>query len=73
MLYKFRTKIKSVKEEFRQFNWHKDQDGKSTCDRESIGWFVHLEGSYEALNFGRNKPDIKEGQMVEVSIRRMGD
>lgn len=33
-----------------------------------LGWFVCLEGSWEKLHIGPDKPDLKIGQKVEVTL-----
>lgn len=36
----------------------------------SRGWFVHLEGSWEALYLGQDKPDLAAGDEVVIQIRK---
>lgn len=37
-------------------------------EEKSIGWFIHLEGSREALFLSMTKPEINKGDTVKVSI-----
>ena len=39
----------------------------------SMGWFLHLEGSYEALGLGPDKPDFQVGDKVEIIIQKTDD
>jgi hypothetical protein len=34
----------------------------------SLGWFVQLEGSHEALYLGRERPEIVSGDRVTVKL-----
>lgn len=36
----------------------------------SLGWFVHLEGSFESLNFGTKRPDIRPGDYMRISLEK---
>lgn len=36
----------------------------------SLGWFILLEGSHEALYLGREKPDFAAGDRVSITIRK---
>ena len=71
--YVFRTKVTSIREEFIKTNWHtvKDGNGKASqeCDTVSIGWFLSLQGSYESLHLGHEKPDLVVGQKIEIIVR----
>lgn len=37
----------------------------------SRGWFAILEGSYEALHLGMEKPELKAGDKIELRIRKV--
>lgn len=39
--------------------------------RESIGWFVSMEGSRESLFVGTDRPDLEAGHTLEVTLRRV--
>jgi len=69
--YSFNSKIISIKEHFEPVNWRMEvQDGKKipVCDQHSIGWYVKLEGSWESMYVGDEKPNLTEGEKVTVSI-----
>ena len=71
-VYKFLTKITSVKEHFKYENWRQIQreDGskETICQQISVGWFITLDGSRESLYISDTRPDLIEGQGVTVSI-----
>jgi hypothetical protein len=37
----------------------------------SRGWFVQFKGSYEAIFFGTEKPDIAEGDWMKISFEKI--
>jgi hypothetical protein len=41
--------------------------------RESLGWFVHFDGSREALFFGHERPDFYQGNTVRITFERIFD
>lgn len=41
--------------------------------RESIGWYVHLQGSYEALHLGFEKPAFAHGDKIKITFERIDD
>lgn len=46
-------------------------DDRVECETRELGWFMLLEGSWEALYVGGTKPEALEiGDEVEVIIRR---
>jgi hypothetical protein len=70
--YSFRTRIITIKEHFESKNWRLEVQGDGSklpvCDEKSIGWYIKLEGSWESMYVGLEKPDLAEGQAVTVSI-----
>lgn len=39
-------------------------------EKERLGWFLHLEGSYEKLYIGETAPQLQVGDRVRVTIRK---
>lgn len=51
---------------------HVTGTGPSAVFREvSRGWFVQFQGSYEALFFGREIPELEEGDFVKISFEKI--
>ncbi len=50
---------------------HRAGFGKdATFVKVSLGWFIQIEGSHEALYLGREKPLIETGDRVSITIRK---
>lgn len=70
MKYSFYTTVMKV------FNHHQvvrvDKSSTPGADpvahTEDRGWFVHLNGSYEAIYLGESAPAMKAGDRVRVTI-----
>lgn len=63
----FTTSVSAIKEEF----WQRYIEGvgkEAVFEKVSKGWFLHLDGSHEALFTGFDKPDIKIGSVATVTI-----
>lgn len=68
MRYKIKTRVKSVERISRVVrSWKVGDDVKQEI--EDLGYFVCFEGSWERLHIGNIKPDLEEGQPVEITIR----
>lgn len=65
--YVFHSRVQSVGERERVVRGYKEADQTVTIT-EPLGWFVHLEGSQEALFVGYEKPPFQKGQTVKVTI-----
>ena len=70
--YTFRTRVITIKEHFESTNWRLEDQGDGrkvpTCDQRSLGWYIKLEGSWESMYVGMEKPDLVQGQAVTISI-----
>lgn len=67
--YLIRTKVIEVREQFdREYISGHGYDAK--FGQKSRGWFVYFQGSYEALHVGAEKPDLKEGDDILITIER---
>jgi hypothetical protein len=74
-LITFRAKVMKVEEKRRALRTlktgEKNAEGKDVhkVEYENMGWFVHLEGSWESLHVGMDKPDLEPGQTMVVTMR----
>jgi hypothetical protein len=69
--YKFKSRVKSVKELKEKFNFRNVKykgENKVEYDERSKGYFINLEGSWESLYVGDEKPSFESGQEVLVTI-----
>jgi hypothetical protein len=64
---KFGAKLKRIEERFRE-KWLSGHGDTSKFEKISIGWFIHLEGSWESLFIGYEKPDLNVGDNVIITI-----
>lgn len=69
LVYKVRTKVIELNEVFRK-DYVSGHGPDAIFESVSRGWFVLLEGSYEALHLGFEKPNLAPGDEVEIIIRR---
>lgn len=69
MHIRIQTKVKELIEKEITTGGKKDKDDKAVLSYEKVGWFVHFEGSYEALFVGREKPEgLEAGTEVDILI-----
>lgn len=74
--YVINTRVRSVAEEFKMTNYRKVKgtDGApdyTESDRVSLGWFILLEGSYEKLGVGAEKPVMAKGDRVTITLEKV--
>jgi len=63
------TRVLKLEERNRIVSARKNEDGTVTFRHENLGWFVHFEGSYEALFVGFEKPEeLAPGIEVDILI-----
>lgn len=68
MTYVIKTRVIKVEEKTRVLRARKSGDDIIT-DRESLGWFILIDGSREALYIGMDKPtDLVDGQSIVIRI-----
>lgn len=70
--YTVQAKIVYIEEHFRP-RYIAGIGKDATFDQESLGWFILLDGSHEAIQVGRDKPDWKKGETVRISFERVPD
>lgn len=69
MIIRIHTKVKELIEKEITTGGTKDKDDKAILTYEKVGWFVHFEGSYEALYVGRDKPEgLDKGTEVDILL-----
>jgi hypothetical protein len=68
--YRIKTRVKRVFQEEIYSNWRKNSEGKQECDTTYGGWFISLEGSYESLFLGEEKPTLEAGMDVYITISK---
>jgi hypothetical protein len=63
------TRVMKLVEESRVVSSRKGEGDTVLCTSETLGWFVHFEGSYEALFVGFEKPEgFDPGTEVDILI-----
>lgn len=63
--------IKVLKVEERKTSlWVGGVGSDAVFKEKSLGWFVQLEGSYESLYLGQEKPDLQINDTVDIIISR---
>lgn len=56
---------------------HKQQDyvsgvgDSATFKERSLGWFLFLQGSHEAIHVGMEKPDLRVGDKMKITIEKV--
>jgi len=68
-----KTKIEKIEEKFHQFNWRHDEQGQTTYDRLSLGWYIQFEGSSESLHLFDTKPPWQVGDDVTITFERVNN
>lgn len=68
--YVINSKITSVEEEF-QPCWLSGFGSGAIFENRSMGWFVYLEGSYEALHVGKEKPELQKGDRIKITLEKV--
>ena len=68
---KFITTVKKVEEKSRTVRGWMAGD-KAMTETEKLGWFILLDGSWEYLHIGKDRPDFSPGDLVSVSIEKIG-
>lgn len=42
----------------------------ATFAEHSLGWYLYLEGSYEAIHMGAERPEFEPGDRVKISFEK---
>lgn len=67
--YVIPTKIVDVEEHFVP-TYISGIGADALFENRSKGWFIYLEGSYEAIHVGKDKPELVKGDRVKITIER---
>lgn len=70
MRINFKAKVRSIIEHSKRV-YIKGIGKEAEFEDESKGWFLHLEGSWEAIYVGVTRPDIEKGDTVLISISKL--
>lgn len=71
--YLIRTRVARVEEKFLTIYQNLEEaktESQVEKERQSIGWFIRMEGSSEYLHLGAEKPELEAGDKVEIMIRK---
>lgn len=67
-VYAFYAQVETIQERFKHL--YKSGFGETTqYEKASLGWFMSLKGSHEALRISTDKPPINAGDLVKVTIK----
>jgi len=66
--YAFYAQVESVTERFKHL-YRSGFGQDATFEKASLGWFMSLKGSHEALRISTDKPPINAGDLVKVTIK----
>lgn len=70
VVYVAYTTILSIEEVFHTIRSEKIGD-EVVSQRESLGWFVHFDGSRESIGFGKTQPELAKGDKIKISFERL--
>jgi hypothetical protein len=69
-VYVVYTTVVAVREHVR--NRHISGAGPDAIfQTETLGWFVHFAGSYEAIHMGPDKPEFAQGDRVKITFEKV--
>lgn len=63
----FQAKVVAVEEKFFR-RWLGGVGQSASFENETRGWFVGLDGSYEFLHMGKDRPNVNVGDIATVRI-----
>lgn len=72
-VYIIRTTIVNMAEEWVTVGSRRDNDNQVIMLKESRGYYVHFDGSWEKLYLGHEQPTLRAGDEVEIRIRKVKD
>lgn len=68
--YVIYTKIVEVEEHFVPA-YISGFGAEAVFENRSKGWFLYLEGSYEALHVGKEKPELQKGDRIKITLEKV--
>jgi hypothetical protein len=69
ILFKGMTQVVNVEEKFETVRGYKDSNGQTVVVTRSCGWFIRITDS-AAISFGPDKPDVKAGDRVLLTLEK---
>ncbi len=72
LVYSVYTTVLKVEEQFRSV-YQSGYGSGAIFAAETKGWFMHLNGSYEAIHMGFEEPKFKQGDKIRVTFERIED
>jgi len=67
--YVIATTVIGIDEQFRKV-WISGIGNETVFREHSLGWFVHLDGSNEAICLGDERPAFKVGDAIRITIEK---
>ena len=67
--YVVKTTVIGVNEQYRKV-WQSGIGNETVFREHSLGWFLHLEGSNEAICLGTERPIFKVGDEIKITIEK---
>ena len=64
------TKIRKIEQKKRLARAWMDENNRPQIEEEILGWAILMEGSWEWLFIGHEKPDLEVGDPVKIIIER---
>lgn len=72
VIYLINSEVVEVVEEFKPAYVIGSGIGKDAeFVNQSLGWFVYLKGSHEALHLGPDKPTLAKGDKVKITVEKV--
>lgn len=68
--YIINTKIRAVEEEFAP-HFISGFGADAKFENRSLGWFIFMDGSYEALHVGKEKPELQKGDRIKITLEKV--
>lgn len=68
--YIFETTVLSIKQA-KQKNWVSGTGENAKFEEVSMGWYVHLDGSFEGLYLGVEKPELNPGDEIRITLEKI--
>lgn len=73
IVYTVYSTVKRVEEVFQTCTSYKNEKGEYETIKESLGWFVNFDGSWESICFGGDRPQFNKGDKIKITFERIED
>lgn len=64
------SKVRNLEEAFER-RWDGGTGPNAIFRNHSLGWYLYLEGSYEAIYVGDTKPPFNVGDKIKISFEKV--